>query len=1825
VPDEYVDVFVSHCPADDARAEQLAFGLTAAGFTVFHQKWAIEAGDQVVGMLDTGMRRARFAVVLVSRPALAHLWALEKYAALATLAIDGRLERLVPVVWDDGVLLPPMLAARTPVSFVDAHDRPSFEARIQTLAGVLLGGRATGPVEVTLGVRPDDARLRDTPANTTLQIDAATTTLIREDGSRTAVQHVGVTAEVRHALWTAERARRAVDRAVRAIRAGQLTSPSSAQPDDLDAANRTVGSRLADAFLPEPLGSALAATLAMIRRSGRIAHLAVEIPQAHEDLANLPWESLVLPGTSDPVSLDTSVRMYRHVAGLGATAIRPIPGPLRILAVIASPDVGKHELLDYEYELASIIDQVQKAKEHAYVRILNWGSLGAIREALATESFHVLHISCHASEGVLTLETADGGIHQVTAEEFVSGLQFPRYIPPLVVLAGCRTGLSGVEEAESGHPLPAFARELIGCGVPSVIAMNTDVSDEYATDLLSLAYHELSARRRDGPEALHAISAARQDLERQRQQLPREDPASTLAEWPTVALHQRVRHNLLFDPASPVDPVRTPHRAKLPNSIVDLATGDFVGRRSELRTLLRELSGPGRSRGVLIHGIGGVGKSSLAAQLTHMLSEHGTTKNTLVIGVHGPHTVDQLLNKIIDGLRRWYPKSVGGELDLAEVAHQHYAWDERLSLLDELDGLEHVGVVLLFDDPLGDPIETEPESWSPTLAELEPDLTAFLGAWVTMSLATTLVITSRVRLALPARVRLVTHHLGPLSLAETRKLMFRLPALDALSLAEQRRAFEAVGGHPRALEYLDAVLTGGHRHRTTARRGTNNRFDAIVRRLDTPNRTGPAPAGDHDLEHALLTTVAIASSDILLDELVSGLRANFKAAHALLVAVSVHRQPIDDTGLRWSAAEDTADPDRQARLDEVYQALLAIERDGTARSRRDLDLPQHLHEQVNRDLSAIAVPPAPTWLSTEAKRLARLTLLTPAPPDQTSGNSGRYLVHRWTAMSLAAMIDPSDLRAAHQRAAAYHRWRAHLWHTVPDVYLRELEEVRFHSMQAGEPDRALAVAAEMCAALDLQGASAWEWELCEQTLAGLTANDIRGRVFRHRESVVALRRGNYDEAERLQREAQDLARTANDRVAMAAGLQQLGIIAQMRGDQATAEARYQEAVRAAGAPDVKDRPDARIVLAGCYQRLGGIALGRSDEDEAERFSIGAIEVAEEIADETGVTTVLHDLAGLARAIGDRAAADAHELRARDATAAFDDVHRLLAAALLQLAAVHLTRHLFDMALDRLEPALLLATEVGDRPLQAACEQLRGEGLVRVGLLAEARRTYEHFVELAEDLDDTGGIVVAHQQLGRIASMLGEPGIALAELTTAMQIARNARADALVAATHLVRGNVLVADGRSAPAATEFAAGLLLADELGQDGLAMGCVIQLALARLRADDPAGAAGLFSDGYDRAAALGSRRGMAVCLLAMAIVARQLGHNEDSAAWHRDALALAEEEHNPRLIAECLARSGDLALDRGDLAEAENLYQRCLDVLADVTAPELRGQVLRQLARCTADDNDYATTAQVLMMAVDDFADLAADEDQLACVVRLAWALARAGRLHSTRRAMRRAGDLARGRKPSPTVVIGLLLGAEQALADGDLDTAATSAEDARDAARVISDRWLIVDSSRVLAAVAGRQASLDDATQLLESSLIVSRGQQDRMMAMHLYRELGLVRAAMGDQQGARQHYANSVELAAGLDEQASQDAAELLRDGKSGDEIADEIAVADDDAADMVWLRRLRAVDGETAFAARATTYIGPSIDDIVRDLVPAFSGVAGVPAVVSPSTAVRVS
>ena len=400
-----------------------------------------------------------------------------------------------------------------------------------------------------------------------------------------------------------------------------------------------LGGKLADAFLPAEVAAALASAVAEAARLNGTLQLALDIA---DPFADLPWETLRLPQTG-ALALHPRVELYRRIDTGGAAPAVAIPGPLRILVAIGSPEAqnARGELLDMEAELQRILDATDAPRRagKAFVHILEQGSVAAIHAALAERRYHVLHISCHAAPGALILEDANGAEDKVTAQRLCDEAIPPERAAPLVVLAGCSTGQDAAAADGSGAGrLPGLARTLVERGVPAVIAMQAPVGDRYATDLMGCVYEALASWQE--PRPLAALGHARRHIEDKR----RAD-ASALQpppEWATPAFFCAASPLRLYDATVPFEDLKEAPEPIFDPGVVVRRIGDMVGRRREQRLILQALR-DADGAGVLIHGIGGVGKSTLAAQILHRLADDD---GFLLISLKGETDPDRILGAI---------------------------------------------------------------------------------------------------------------------------------------------------------------------------------------------------------------------------------------------------------------------------------------------------------------------------------------------------------------------------------------------------------------------------------------------------------------------------------------------------------------------------------------------------------------------------------------------------------------------------------------------------------------------------------------------------------------------------------------------------------------------------------------------------------------------------------------------------------------------------------------------------------------------------------------------------------------------------------------------------------------------------------------------------------------------------------------------------------------------------------------------------------------------------------------------------------------------------
>jgi CHAT domain len=487
------------------------------------------------------------------------------------------------------------------------------------------------------------------------------------------------------------------------------------------------------------------------------------------------------------------------------------------------------------------------------VRILEQGSVQGIREALEQARYHVLYLSCHARPGELILEDPDGKEDPVSAETlWEKALPGGRGVP-LIVLAGCATGRHGPAGQASGA-LPSVARGLVSRGVPAVVAMQGAVSDRYATALGGALLEALATGRPPHPWPPWPRPAG--DWSASAAPLPRPSARRPSGPRPPSTPPARCCPSTIPRRPSSSCP-RCPSRGSMPAWWCAGWGISSVGGASSASP--SRPCGMPKARGGWCTAWAGWARAPSPPRSctgwprtagcwprwparwtwTRCSASWAWPSSTTASPPSGPRTT---LRQVAGLLRE--PKVPWS--DRLELLHAQLPRERRLALL--LDN---------FEDNL-DPAHAPPEAFG-----------AFLAHWLARPGRTRLLITSRYPLRLPQglETRLAPLHLGPLSPAEARKLILRLEALNALAPAARQRAYEQVGGHPRALEYLDALLRGGQAH-----------FDDVTRRLSAalaargiadPSRWCAAAGGD--LDRALAETVTLATDDVLLEGLLARL------------------------------------------------------------------------------------------------------------------------------------------------------------------------------------------------------------------------------------------------------------------------------------------------------------------------------------------------------------------------------------------------------------------------------------------------------------------------------------------------------------------------------------------------------------------------------------------------------------------------------------------------------------------------------------------------------------------------------------------------------------------------------------------------------------------------------------------------------------------------------------------------------------------------------------------------------------------------------------------
>jgi tetratricopeptide (TPR) repeat protein/mRNA-degrading endonuclease toxin of MazEF toxin-antitoxin module len=539
----------------------------------------------------------------------------------------------------------------------------------------------------------------------------------------------------------------------------------------------------------------------------------IDVVLASADAAiGLPVELLRLTDQTLPLALLGGVTVRRRVDDGAAAAAPPSPGPVKVLAAVAAPETSE---LDVEAEMQAVLDAVSELSGAGQARILEVATLSEIKDGLGgSDDYHVLHLSAHGSATTVELEDEDGHAEPVSTADLVGALRDTSARLPLIVLSSCHGGASSTD---------AMAVGLVRAGARRVLAMQTTVTDPYATALTAAFYRQLSAHP-DQPVA-QALARARRDVQ---DRLPKDAPP----EWGVATLVTAGDDGPLVDTAAAPAPLALATTAPAGKSVRELPLGELIGRRRELREATRvlrrtksALEAHGLISGVQLLGIGGIGKTALAGRLIGRLRSDGWT-----IAVHEGRWNPTALFAAVPGL---------ADLDVDDTV--------KVGLVAER--LASSRLLLVLDDFEQNLTAGGEDFADSTFADI-------LAGWCDAAEHGAIMVTSRY--PLPADdLYLVAVPIPPLSSAELRRMFVRLPALRSLSAEDRQLLHRVIGGHPRLIEYVDALL-----------RGKPTRLRDVQRKL-----RALATANDIDLsrprslDRAVTDALTLASADILLDEL----------------------------------------------------------------------------------------------------------------------------------------------------------------------------------------------------------------------------------------------------------------------------------------------------------------------------------------------------------------------------------------------------------------------------------------------------------------------------------------------------------------------------------------------------------------------------------------------------------------------------------------------------------------------------------------------------------------------------------------------------------------------------------------------------------------------------------------------------------------------------------------------------------------------------------------------------------------------------------------------
>ena len=565
--------------------------------------------------------------------------------------------------------------------------------------------------------------------------------------------------------------------------------------------------QLFDTFFSGEIGKSCTDFIQLLEEQ-RIEELLLVLSADDETIVNLPFE-MVLPLLFPPKLGEAKKSLAINNFSLVRTKIASLEAfnmqgnhatatPLKMLFITALPENldERGKMLQIEEEQTRLIAKIGDTKPQIVIEFLENASLAELDKALHARQHDIVHISGHgayhaaAHKGVLYFENEDGDEVQVSGAELGERLRKHACVK-LLILSACETAIAGSEGGVTEQ-----AAEY----VPSIVAMRFAVTDESAKVFTTEFYTQLAKGLSLTRALAYAREALHQDIVQRREQSPQ---ILHIAEWFTPVVYQNQSVGALIDKTQPylLPDHFYPASSFLKTKSSRLIGEGFIGRK---RYLIQMRQAFRAGRHVCLHGLGGLGKTTLAEAFAHNYASHVSGDVIIFGGAEERLRINEasILNEIFARFEEINaPKSTIRQLK-ARLDDPETDVLKKLQLL--IDNYLHGRKTILIFDNVEDVQTDAGGAYQRSIGS--DSLSAFMKHLCQNTPVNChIIFTTRYKIENLADV--VEHlALDKMGYAEQYRLLNYSDILRGIPLQERDDVYKRLDGHPRGYEYLAALL-----------------------------------------------------------------------------------------------------------------------------------------------------------------------------------------------------------------------------------------------------------------------------------------------------------------------------------------------------------------------------------------------------------------------------------------------------------------------------------------------------------------------------------------------------------------------------------------------------------------------------------------------------------------------------------------------------------------------------------------------------------------------------------------------------------------------------------------------------------------------------------------------------------------------------------------------------------------------------------------------------------------------------------------------------------